>query len=215
MKKPVIKPKPKPKGPRLSGANFAKPFIAVAIPVAVVAVVAVVATVIKIPAPAPVPEPPAATLTSLPAVLLTEAPPTATPDPTVAPTLEPTLTLTPAFSIFGTWLPDEGTTTWLVNNPPPGKMCSPSMHDWFPYIAIEQTNNPNAVSVKGLHEHLESKLDTLDTASMTIVDTMEMPQMNEISIVIMRLEPDGRLYVEEQSLDNGVTYCSVYAYYTH
>ncbi len=210
MKKPVVKPKPKI---RMSSAAWVKPFMAVAIPVAVVAVVAVVASVIKKPAPAPVSETPESALTSLPAVSPTDLPPTATPDPTVTPTLEPTLTLTPAFSIFGTWLPDESTTTWLVNNPPPGKMCSPSMHDWFPYIAIEQTNNPNIVIVKGLHEHLEFKEDTLDTASMTIVDTMEMPEINETSVGILRLESDGRLYVEEQSLYNGEVYCSVYAYY--
>ncbi len=133
--------------------------------------------------------------------------------PTETETPLPTATATPAFSIYGTWVPDRETTTVLVKQPPPGQYCAPNSSMWISPIIIEETADPLVARLYGLHEHLAYRDAPLDTATMQIVDTLPMPEIGQTLILVLRLEPDGRLYYEEQLLIGESLYCAASVYY--
>lgn len=144
----------------------------------------------------------------------------ATAEPTLEPALPtetenplPTETDPPSFSIYGTWVPDRDTTTVLVNQPPAGQFCMPSASMWMPEIIIETTSDPAVARLYGMHEHLEYRDLPLDIQQMRIVDNFYMPEINQTLVLILQLEPDGRLYHEEQNLIAETVYCSASVYY--
>ncbi|MBN2388735.1 MAG: hypothetical protein JXB85_17090 [Anaerolineales bacterium] len=173
------------------------------------------ATLVVINLATPTPSP---TATSIPPAATSAAvEPTSLPSPTPAPTAtlepSPTATATPGLSIYGRWVIDPGTVTALFNNPPPGEMCVPDASFWPPELILRDTGDPALVIVEGLHEHIASQQLALDLDAMRIVDTHTMVEINQSLLLTLQLQPDDRLYVEEQDLLAGELYCQVYAYY--
>jgi len=156
------------------------------------------------PSTAPTSGPPTATETILP--------PSPTPTETLIPT--PTETATPAFSIFGTWVPDEDTATALINQPPPGEFCYPNAY-WHPIpeIIISESADPAIVIVEGLQEHVRTQELAFDVTNQRIEDTQDIPNINQSLVLVLQLEADGRLYHQEIHLLGGEVYCSIALYY--
>jgi hypothetical protein len=143
-----------------------------------------------------------------------------TAEPTMEPVIPtgtepplPTATDAPSYSIYGTWVPDGDTTTVLINQPPAGQFCTPSASMWMPEIIIEPTSDPTVARIYGMHEHLEYRDLPLDLQQMRIIDNFYMPEINQTLVLILQLEPDGRLYHEEQNLIGEIVYCSASVYY--
>jgi hypothetical protein len=193
--------------PKWSAARVS---MAIFIPTVVVAAVVIATQVIPPAAPAPT-----ATAAAPVAAEPTQPLPLPTPKPTSTPKPSATMTATAAFPLFGRWAPVPETTTVLVNTPPQGIYCfgDPAQWSWPEVIEILATDNPDVITVNGLHEHIDSQELSLDSANLQFEDRMSMPDIHQTLVLHFRLEGDGRLFhVEENYLEDSV-YCSASVYF--